>query len=151
MNPASEPHVSLFVDRRSLTILGASGATLLRADQTGGVFSLMEVVNPPGTGVPPHAHRHEDETFCILDGLAELTVGGRQMHAGPGDVVFLPRNVPHAYRAAGGRSLRMHVIVTPGGLERFFEELSALPASDPPDMATVSAVCARHGISFVSP
>jgi quercetin dioxygenase-like cupin family protein len=37
----------------------------------------------------------------ILDGAAEIGVGGSRYHADPGDLVRLPANVPHWVRADG--------------------------------------------------
>jgi quercetin dioxygenase-like cupin family protein len=37
----------------------------------------------------------------VLDGRVELTIGGRQVPAEPGQVVVMPADVPHAVRASG--------------------------------------------------
>jgi hypothetical protein len=54
----------------------ASGA------QTGGLFSLVEVSTPQGSGPPPHVHEREDEAFYVLEGSYEVTVGDGRL--GPG-------------------------------------------------------------------
>ena len=36
----------------------------------------------------------------VIDGEAELTIGGATVSARPGDLVVMPANVPHAVRAA---------------------------------------------------
>ncbi len=40
-----------------------------------------------------------DATVIILDGRAELTIGGKQVAAAVGEVVLMPANVPHAVKA----------------------------------------------------
>jgi len=43
----------------------------------------------------------------------------------PGDVVLLPKDVPHAWRAFGGGSVHFTVTLVPGGFERFFSIVEA--------------------------
>lgn len=40
-----------------------------------------------------------DATVCVLDGTATLTIGGKIVKAGAGDMVIMPANVPHDVRA----------------------------------------------------
>jgi quercetin dioxygenase-like cupin family protein len=80
----------------------ASGA------QTGGLFRLVEVSTPQGSGPPPHVHEREDEAFYVLEGSYEVTVGDDRFDAREGSFIFAPRGVPHGYviRAAPARHLR---------------------------------------------
>jgi len=41
-----------------------------------------------------------DAYVNVLDGAAELTIGGKPLTAGAGQIVLMPANVPHAVRAA---------------------------------------------------
>jgi quercetin dioxygenase-like cupin family protein len=79
----------------------ASGA------QTGGLFGLVEVSTPQGSGPPPHVHEREDEAFYVLEGSYQVTVGNDRFDAREGFFVFAPRRVPHGYvvRAAPARHL----------------------------------------------
>jgi len=44
-----------------------------------------------------YQHEHQaEEAFYILEGEAEYRFGGKTMHAGPGEVVFIPSGVRHA-------------------------------------------------------
>jgi quercetin dioxygenase-like cupin family protein len=40
-----------------------------------------------------------DAVVQILDGRAQLTIGGRQKHVSAGQVIIMPGNVPHAVEA----------------------------------------------------
>lgn len=51
-----------------------------------------------GAPVPEHAHVHE-QVVNVLAGEFELTVAGEARRLGPGSVVVIPGNVPHAARA----------------------------------------------------
>jgi oxalate decarboxylase/phosphoglucose isomerase-like protein (cupin superfamily) len=53
--------------------------------------------------------------FFILDGTYELTVGGQTSTAGPGTIVFIPRNVVHRFRNVGDTTARMLDWSLPGG------------------------------------
>jgi mannose-6-phosphate isomerase-like protein (cupin superfamily) len=48
----------------------------LRAGDTAGSIGLVEVLDRPGEGPPPHVHGREDETFHILEGEYGFTCGG---------------------------------------------------------------------------
>ena len=52
---------------------------------------------PVETFVPPHTHTTQDEYILVLDGRIDLLMGGERMHAGTGDVVRMPRGIPHAF------------------------------------------------------
>jgi hypothetical protein len=41
------------------------------------------------------------------------------------------------------------VTITPGGIEKMFDEIATL--SGPPDPQTLTALCARHGVHFLPP
>jgi hypothetical protein len=58
--------------------------------------------------------------------------------------VFLPRNLPHTFRSIDAVATGL-LIVTPGGLDRYFAELhAALGTSDDP--AEIAKIQARYGI-----
>ena len=128
----------------------------LTAEQTGGVLSIIEVTEPPGSAAPLHVHHREDETFWILEGEVAFEVGGTTIHAGAGAVVFGPRDVPHAYTAGDG-GCRMLFIMTPGGFEGLVRGMS-LPAEDgtmpapsgeEPDWERVASVAKDHGCELL--
>ena len=58
---------------------------------TGGQFSLVEVVARQGSEPPPHTHANEDEAYYLLEGVMTFHVGEQTIVAGPGDYVWLPR------------------------------------------------------------
>lgn len=133
---------------RHLNVLGNILHLKITGQESGGRFSLLEIDDPPGQGVPPHIHDREDETFHVLEGEFEFQVGGTTLKAGPGLTAFLPRGVPHSYKTLGSGRNRALVWASPAGIETMFEELSALPPG-PPDFAKVAEICARHDIHFV--
>jgi quercetin dioxygenase-like cupin family protein len=95
---------------------------LITGEETGGAYSLAEVLVPPGGGVPPHFHQLEDETFLVLEGEVTIHVGGMTQRATSGDLVFLPRGIVHYFENTGNADAKFLVLITPAGLEKFFEE-----------------------------
>jgi quercetin dioxygenase-like cupin family protein len=140
-----------------------SGGTLMTflatGEDTEGRFALIEAVGRKGNGPPPHIHRREDETFYVLEGEVSVWVGDRTMKAGPGTMVFLPRNVQHTF-AIESEQARMLVLLTPAGFEGWFKEFSVPapamtlpPATEPAyaDVQRMLEVAPRYGLEFFVP
>jgi mannose-6-phosphate isomerase-like protein (cupin superfamily) len=118
-------------------------------EDSGGTFSLFETVTPPQAGPPPHVHHREDESFYILEGQFEFTIGDRKIAAEPGTFLFAPRDLPHWFRNVGNTPGKLLITVHPAGLEHFFAEFSELPTDAPPDIAKMTAIGNKYGIEFV--
>ena len=89
---------------------------------TGGAMCVFEF-NGTNCG-PRHLHREQDEWIYVVDGELDFQVGDRQFRAGPGQSVFIPRNVPHVWGAAGGVPARIIDTYQPAGtIEEFFREV----------------------------
>ena len=58
-------------------------------------------------GVDPHAHDDHVDSFYVLEGEAEFTVGDELFRAGPGSWVAAPIGTRHGFRNAGDGKLRM--------------------------------------------
>ena len=132
---------------------------LITGEQTGGAFFMAEVSVPPGGGTPPHIHRREEETFYLQQGTLTIEVGGKTLIASRGDSVLLPRGVVHCFRNTGSVDAKFLLVVTPAGLEKFFEE-AFYPAVDrspsPPPvseawLARLLAAAPRYGLELLRP
>ena len=118
----------------------------------------MEAVVPPGGGPPPHIHRHEDETFYIVEGECGLLLGEVWITARAGDFVNVPRGTVHRFENQGTKAMRMILTFTPAGIEKFFEETlerTLDPTADSPDnvdavAARYAAAAPRYGIEFLT-
>ena len=144
--------------------LGGIGVRFMAwAAETGGGFSLVEhPMAPRALAAPLHRHTHEDEYSYVLEGRMGADLGGEVVYAEPGDLVFKPRGQWHAFWNAGDERCRILEVITPGGFERYFEELVDLRARPTPeavaeiaaryglelDMASVPVLCERHGLRF---
>jgi quercetin dioxygenase-like cupin family protein len=120
--------------------------------ETGDAFTLLEGENPPGTGVPLHLERYEDETFYVLEGTYEFVLGDEAVELTAGGFVHVTRGTPHAFRNLGDSTGRVLCLLTPGGIhERFMRDLAALGADGMPEIADVVACAERYGIEFLPP
>jgi quercetin dioxygenase-like cupin family protein len=127
------------------------------AETTGGAFGLVESWIPAGASPPLHVHHREDESFYVIEGQVRFHCEGRDILAGPGSFVFLPRDVPHTFVVEGGEDVRMLTLLTPGGGERFFVEAGrapegpGMPPPGPPDVALLREVAPRFGMEILGP
>lgn len=119
------------------------------AADTGGSFALLEQVVPPGHGPRRHVHRNEEESFYILEGEFGFEVGPQQFLAPAGSFVVGPRGVPHRFWNAGTTVGKFLLILSPAGLEPFFEECSRVLAEAPGDLQRQAEVAGRYGLEFV--
>jgi quercetin dioxygenase-like cupin family protein len=136
---------------RTLDVVGSHIRVLLGGEQTGGAFTIVEDVTPPGGGPPPHIHSREDEAFVVLEGEIEILSGGRWTRVPVGTSVFAPRGVPHTFRNAGSTPSRMIVTIAPSGFENFFVEVDRMSASAPPTPEQLIELGAKYGLEFLPP
>ena len=114
---------------------------------SGGALAALEVTIPPGTLVKPHNHSREDEFTVVLAGTVGARVGDQVVEAGTGASLVKPRGIPHAMWNTGPEPARVLEVLSPGGLEDYFEELApALRAKVP--AAEYDALAARYGLTI---
>ncbi len=116
-------------------------------ESTGGSLSIIEEVN--AIDAPPHLHTREDELFFVLEGDHVFTVGDTEYEAGPGDLVFVPRNTRHAQRRVIPNTGRTLTKISPAGMEGFFRDLVAAERSDGLDHETMHNITTRYGMVWV--
>jgi mannose-6-phosphate isomerase-like protein (cupin superfamily) len=102
---------------------------LLSTEDTGGAISVLMGWHKPGEGPGDHVHFSQEEMFFIVEGTYEMTVGGHTTTAGPGTIVFIPRNVVHRFKNIGDTTACMLDWSLPGGQDHYFKAISDLAAS----------------------
>lgn len=131
--------------------LGVHYRTILSTADTGGAMSITDTVSPPGSGPPRHIHHDADETFVMLTGDTEFWLEGERFTRSPGETVFVPRGKEHTFHVISDIPSRHLVILTPGGFEGFFAEMSAGKFRIPEDMPAIEESGKRHHLSFTGP
>ena len=128
---------------RALNILGQR---YLPKASCAATFSF-ETNADPGQFVPVHVHPTQDEFILVQDGQLELKLGGVWQTAKAGDLVRMPRGVPHGYFNKSDKPCRALFWVAPAGrLEALFEVLH-----DMTDIPAVIATSAAHEVDFLPP
>jgi uncharacterized cupin superfamily protein len=121
-------------------------------EELGGGGLLWELLSPPGTMVPPHVHTVEDEFIYIAEGELEVLVGDKKYRASTGDLVKLPKNVPHGIWQKGDKTTRTLWVVVPAHrMENLLSSLGKLPADLPPDPIQVGKIFADHDLELLPP
>lgn len=131
--------------------LGVHYKTILAPEESGGAMSVVDSVSPPNSGPPRHVHHDADETFVILSGDVLFWLEGDEFTRGPGQTIFVPRGKQHTFRIVSSAPARHLVILTPGGFEGFFSEMSAKNYRIPEDMPAIAECAARYQLSFTGP
>jgi len=95
---------------------------LLRSEQSDGQVAVIETAPAPGVGPPLH-HHDFDETFYVMEGELTFRLRDEILTAGPGELVFAPRGVPHTFANLSGTPARQLIVCTPAGFERYFARM----------------------------
>jgi quercetin dioxygenase-like cupin family protein len=119
----------------------------------------MEMVIPPQGGPPPHIHSREVESFYILEGSLSFWLSDRKLSAVAGSLIIAPPGLTHTFKNEGDAPARVLLLITPAGLEKFFQELGipikeGSPVSEPPaseDLEQVAITASKYGIDIKSP
>lgn len=107
----------------------------------------FETNSEPGQFVPVHIHPDQDEFILVQEGQLELKLAGTWQTAKTGDLVRMPRGVPHGYFNKSDKPTRALFWVSPAGmLEQLFAKLDNL--ADPEEVVKISAA---HEVDFLPP
>ncbi len=139
--------------------MGALFERLVSDDDTGGLLAASIVTQPPGSGSPLHVHTREAEAWFLLEGTMTYVAGADTFHLAPGDFIYLPQGVPHAFRTTGTTPVRFLGLALPGPVFGMYDEVGE-PATErrlpdggvtPGDVARWSALAPAYGLRIVGP
>lgn len=130
--------------------LGSIGVRfMVDGADSGGGFSLVEhAMSPRALAAPLHRHVHEDEYSFVLAGQVGALLGEEVVTAGPGTLIFKPRNQWHTFWNDGEAPAKILEIISPAGFEDFFRqvlELGGIMKADPQRLGELSA---RYGLEM---
>jgi len=137
----------------ALWVYGDKDNIKVGKEDTGGAFTLVEVEFGPGSGPPPHFHRHENEAFYVLDGQVDALDGDRRIRTGPGSFVWMPKGSHHAFKNTGSTWAKILLMFSPAGFEGYMKEFGTRwsEGSTPPesDMKVAHRIAEKYGMTFV--
>jgi quercetin dioxygenase-like cupin family protein len=155
---AVAPIVAHAGEGEALWFLGVLATVKASGAQTAGSVAVVEHLAPRGSGSPLHVHSREDEWFYVFEGELTFWVGGETIVAPAGSFVFGPKGIPHTFTVSSDEA-RFLLVAEPAGFEDFMravgepaERLEIPPAAtEPPDVAGLTAVAAEFGIDIIGP
>jgi len=133
---------------------GTRAAITLGTAQTGGSHGVIVGDTPVDGGPPFHVHHAFDETFFILEGRFTYFTEDVTIEAGPGDMLFVPGEVPHGFRCTkgGNRGVgRTAMVVTPGRFMGFFEAMERLAKAGKLNPDSLAELGEPWGVRFLEP
>jgi quercetin dioxygenase-like cupin family protein len=98
---------------------GGTLAILLDGKATDGQLMIGRFDVSEGEAPPYHKHTREDEVFMLIKGTALVWVDDQEMELAEGGIMFLSKNIPHAYRITS-KTADLLMINTPAGIEGMF-------------------------------
>lgn len=122
---------------------GVSAQVHVSGDDSGGAFTLLTDVAPPGWSLPPHRHAHESETIHITAGGLWIEIDGERREVTAGETVHIPRGTLHSGGTLGETPVSRVVIFAPAGMEHLFHALAV--TTDPAEMLRLAN---DHGWTF---
>jgi mannose-6-phosphate isomerase-like protein (cupin superfamily) len=124
---------------------GVDGLTCkISSASTGNAFAVLELRLAAGEGAPLHVHRNEDELIYIREGRCVVAQQDREWDVGEGDLVVFPKHAIHAFRNVGPESCTLVITAIPGGLDRYFVDVSEVLRDQKPER--VAEINERYGI-----
>ena len=104
-------------------------------------------VFPDGTFVPPHIHPTQDEFVYVLSGRYDLWLDGKDFVAKAGDLVRMPKGIPHGiFNKSGETATSLFWVAPTRSLKELFERIHNLP--DPQEVVRRAA---EHEVNFLPP
>jgi mannose-6-phosphate isomerase-like protein (cupin superfamily) len=130
--------------------LGSIGVRfIIDGSDAGERFSLVEhPMSPRALAAPLHLHTREDEYSFVLEGRMGALLGDDVVEAGPGDLVFKPRNQWHTFWNAGDEPCRILEIISPAGFERYFRELVEMGGAAQANGEALAKLAERYGLQM---
>jgi quercetin dioxygenase-like cupin family protein len=147
MSPIPRPKLAAPGEGKTVMLFAVRFDYKVTSADSGGDLAALEVTIPPRTLVKPHNHSREDEFTVVLAGTVGARVGDQVVEAGTGASLVKPRGTPHAMWNASAEPARVLEVLSPGGLEDYFEELAPVLRERAP-AATYDALAERYGLTI---
>jgi quercetin dioxygenase-like cupin family protein len=116
-------------------------------EETGGLYSVIEMTHLPSVGPALHAHPSGPESFVVLEGSYTFYLGDQVVRLQAGQGATAPQNVPHRYVVGpvGGRLM----VISPPRLEHYFWTIAQRFLEGPVPLDEEFAVAHEYGQDFL--
>ena len=132
---------------RVIYFRGTKMTVKVSGEASDGAYSLIEMLHPPDVGPALHRHPTSAEAFYVLDGGYTIRCGEDVYAANTGDVVCIPKGMPHNYQsgANGGKVL----ILSPAGLEKYFAGVAGMLSVGAITWELEQEIAQQYGQEFI--
>lgn len=124
----------------------------LRGSETANSITMFEETLPVGTKSVFHLHHDSDEVAYVISGEIAFVIDGKVTVGGAGTCAFIPRGVPHAWKATCAETSHVLFLYAPakaGGLieeqQRSGRKFAMMGKEEMDDILN------RHGWKIVGP
>lgn len=131
-------------DGTRLRVIGDAVRILAAAADTGGAFEVFEMNCPRDSGPPPHAHPWS-ESYSVIEGSVDVTIGEKTIHATAGCFFHIPAGAIHSHRITSEEA-KFVIVTSPGGAADFFRDVDSET-----DMQKIVGTALRHGFTLPPP
>jgi quercetin dioxygenase-like cupin family protein len=130
----------------SNSFLKGSTPTILKlsSKDTNGQLSTFWYKGKEKTGPSFHSHPFQDEVFYVINGSYLFKLGNELTELNTGDLIFLPRNIPHTWTQISEEGQLFYFLQPAGKMEEFFLEMTRTGGKLSKDQANI--VSEAHGI-----
>jgi mannose-6-phosphate isomerase-like protein (cupin superfamily) len=142
----------------SFWLAGALYTAKAVGKDTGWAYTLVEARTQPKGQSLPKIHHREDTTYYVLEGELEFMVEDNLSVVSAGYLLYVGKGTRHTYKNVGTGPARHLEMITPAGIEKFFEEVSvpALDTSSPPpfeeeDLDRILSIAPKYGLEIQPP
>ena len=133
-----------------INLLNMQICTKIGSADTDGAYTLIEYTAPPHFhGTAPHCHQYTTEWLYIVDGMLVITRGEETTTATRGTSLLIPPGVPHTFWNPTAAAVTFLALYSPGGIERYWEELAALNTSRLANPVTNVALDAAYDMRWL--
>jgi len=96
---------------------------------TGGKLSTFDYVGNQKVGPSLHSHLYQDEVFYVLEGKYIFQLGNEKQLLNAGDLIFLPRTIPHSWVQMSEKGHLYYFLQPAGKMEEFFTRMTEMGAN----------------------
>lgn len=118
-------------------------------DTDGDIAIFEESGFTPNGGPPLHIHPYQDEIFYILEGEYLFQVADEKYQMKPGDTIFLPRKIQHAFMQLSDKGKVIITFIPAGKMEDFFKTTDSW--TSPPTIKEIEKTFEDHDMKVVGP
>ena len=135
----------------TIRLAGAPNDCKVSSMDTNGALCVFEFSGAGGW--PRHSHQRQDEWLYVIEGEVLVEVDKQQSTLGPGESIFLPRDVMHAWGSAAAKVINLYQPA--GKMEEMFRHLGHCNVGPPIHEVMLfpefSGLFEDHGMKLLGP